>query len=294
MYGPQNNTNIPIHMPGLIVVDGPIGAGKTTFIGHLRDELVQSGARVRVVDETIPENLEEYYKDPTKNVFDFQKTFVLRLFDVWRALFVQAKHPIREYDYVICDRYWASTRAFVNYHRDRGNISAKEHSELTDIINLFITLCPLFPEYYIFINETSTTCLERIAQRGRPGETTAGDKYMRDINEYICLYNAFPFLGEGGEPSSLLQHVDKGAARYAVERAVLGRAAQQVKVICLTGVVENTTRGVLLPEHTIIDVGKQLSRVPRLTIADREFLMEEAALVAASGRPSADVLSLRK
>lgn len=71
MYGPQNNTNTPILMPGLIVVDGPIGAGKTTFIGHLRDELVQSGARVRVVDETIPENLEEYYKDPTKNVFDF-------------------------------------------------------------------------------------------------------------------------------------------------------------------------------------------------------------------------------
>lgn len=293
MYDTQGNPNIPVLMPGLIVVDGPIGAGKTTFIQHLRDGLVQSGARVRVVDETIPEGLEEYYKDPASNVFDFQKKFVLQLFDVWRSIFVQARCPVREFDYVICDRYWASTRAFVNYHRDRGNISAKEHGDLTDIINLFISLCPLFPEFYIFIDETNKTCLERIAQRGRPGETTVGDEYMCEINEYIRRYNIFPFFGEG-DPSSLLQHVDKGAARYAVERTVLGRWAQQIKVIHATGISENTTSGVLLPERTPIDVQQQLSRALRLNISDREFLMEEAILVATSGRPSEEVMRISK
>ena len=245
------------------------------------------------MDETIPEGLEEYYKDPSANVFDFQKKFVLQLFDVWREIFVQARCPVREYDFVICDRYWASTRAFVNYHRDHGNISVEQHGALSDIINLFITLCPLFPEYYIFIDEKNTDCLERIARRGRAGETEVGDGYMCEINEYIRRHNGFPFFGEG-EPSSLLQYVDKGAARFANERAVLGRYAQQVKVIHITGIQENTTSGTLLPERAPIDVAQQLTRAHRFNISDREFLMEEAALVATAGRSAADLTCLRK
>lgn len=293
MYDAQTNPNTPILFPGLIVVDGPIGAGKTTFIGHLRDSLVQSGSRVLVIDETIPEDPEEYYKNPSENVFDFQKKFVLKLFDAWRGIFVQARCPVREYDFVICDRYWASARAFVNYHRDCGNLSMEQHNTLSDIINLFITLCPLFPEYYIFIDEKNTDCLERIARRGRPGEKEVGDTDMLEINEYIRRYNGFPFFGEG-EPSSLLQYVDKGAARFANERPILGRYAQQVKVIHITGIQENTTSGTLLPERTPIDVAQQLTRTHRLNISDREFLMEEAALVATTGCSTADLTRLRK
>lgn len=294
MYGSHpklDMPNNPVTVPGLIVIDGPIGAGKTTFIEHLRDELVQSGARVRVIDEAIPPELEEYYKDPARNVYAFQKTFVLRLFDVWADLFRQGGTPFREHDYVICDRYWASTRAFVQYHRDKGNIDDKQHRELTDIINLFISLCPLFPEYYIFIDEANKTCLERIAKRGRPGETSVGDEYMSEVNEYIRRYNNFPFFGEG-DASTLLEVVDKKAATFACSRAVLGRFAQQTKVIHLTGIKENTTRGTMLPEKNSVDVAAELARTGTLTRHTREFLMEEAVLVATTGKPSNVTTSL--
>lgn len=294
MYGNQpkfDMPNRPVTVPGLIVIDGPIGAGKTTFIEHLRDELVQSGARVRVIDEAIPPELEEYYKDPSRNVYAFQKTFIFRLFDVWADLFRQGGTPFREHDFVICDRYWASTRAFVQYHYDKGNINDKQYWELVAINNLFISLCPLFPEYYIFIDEINQTCLERIAKRGRPGETSVGDRYMSEVNEYIRRYNNFPFFGEG-DTNPLLELVDKKTATFACSRAILGRFAQQTKVIHLTGIKENTTRGTMLPEKKSVDIATELVQTIPLTRHTREFLMEEAVLVATTGKPSGVTVSL--
>lgn len=291
MYAAPEPANVPVRVPGLIVVDGPIGAGKTTFIEHLANELRQSGARVCVIDEAIPENLEEYYKDPARNVFEFQKAYVLRLFDLWKGLFRDTL-PFRKHDFVICDRYWASTRAFARYHRDKGNLSDAQFRELTDIVNLFISLCPVFPEYFVFLDEPDTRCLERIAKRGRPGETDVGDAYMREINEYIRRYNHFPFFGEG-EPSKLLEVVDKRAAEHACPRAVLARFAQQTKCIHLGDVVENTTRGHMLPDDHVLDFGAELAKATPLNLSTRAFLMEEATLVATTGKPGYEALDLR-
>ncbi|ESU40847.1 Deoxynucleoside kinase [Giardia duodenalis] len=269
--------NHPIHLPGLIVVDGPIGAGKTTFIAHLANALKQSGARVKVIDEAIPENLGEYYKDPARNVFAFQKDYVLRLFDGWADLYRQATTPFREHDFVICDRYWASTRAFVRYHYDKGNISDDELHQLTDIINLFITLCPMFPEYHVFLDEPNARCLERIKKRGRDGETEVGDAYMSEINEYIRRFNFHPFFGEGIH-NGLLEIADKRAA------------AQQVKGLIFTDVEENTTKCRVLPELIPVDFAAELIKANSFNLHTRSFLMEEALMVATTGKSGVDVL----
>lgn len=286
---PELPKNLPIHHPGLIVVDGPIGAGKTTFIEHLANELKQAGARVRVVEEEIPKNLGEYYKDPARNVFAFQKEFVTRLFDKWADLYRTATTPLREYDYVICDRYWASTRAFVRYHYDKGNLSDAELRKLTDIINLFVTLCPMFPEYHVFLDEPNSKCLERIKRRGREGEIEIGDAYMSEINEYIRRFNFHPFFGEGAD-NGLLSVADKRASTFACPRNVLGRAAQQVKGLVLTKIEENTTKGLILPELVPINLGVEMSKANVFNLSTRDFLMEEALLVATTGKSGADAL----
>lgn len=286
---PELPKNMPMHHPGLIVVDGPIGAGKTTFIEHLAAELRQGGARVHVIEETIPENLGEYYKDPARNVFTFQKTFVTRLFDKWADLYRTATSPLREYDYILCDRYWASTRAFVRYHYDKGNLTTDELRQLTSIINLFITLCPMFPEYHIFLDEPNSKCLERIKKRGRDGEIEIGDAYMAEINEYIRRYNFHPFFGEGID-SGFLEVADKRATTFACPRNVLGRAAQQVKGLMLTAVEENTTKCLILPELMPINLGDEMVKAASFNINTRNFLMEEAILVATTGKSGADAL----
>ena len=286
--------NPPFQLPGLIVIDGPIGAGKTTFIGHLENQLKQSGARVKVVAEPVPENLEEYYKDPTKNVFVFQKSYVLRLFDHWAALFRQGGAALREFDFVLCDRYWASTRAFVKYHTDKGNLTSAECQQLTDITNLFISLCPMFPEYYIFLDEPGAECLARIKKRGRPGETEVGDAYMSEINEYIRRYNSFPFCGEGKEPNELFGKIDRECVNYICGRLALVKGAHQTKVLHITGVKENTTEGTITPECVPIKLGEELIAAKKLNLHLREFLTEEAVLTATTGKSGSDVLRVNE
>lgn len=285
--------NRPVHLPGLIVVDGPIGAGKTTFIKHLADELKQSGASVKVVDEAIPENLGEYYKDPARNVFAFQKAYSLRLFDKWADLYRKATSPFPEHDFVICDRYWASTRAFVRYHYDKGNISDDELRQLTDLNNLFITLCPMFPEYHVFLDEPNAKCLERIKKRGREGETEVGDAYMSEINEYIRRYNFHPFFGEGTH-NGLLEIADKRATSYACPRPALARAAQQVKGLIFTEVEENTTKCRILPELIPVDFAAELAKANQFNLHTRSFIMEEAIMVATTGKSGIDVLRVNE
>lgn len=282
-------SNRPQIIPGLIIVDGPIGAGKSTFIKHLANELRQNGAKVKIIDEAIPENLGEYYKDPSRNVFQFQKEFVLRLFDIWAGLFRHNTTPFKENDFVICDRYWASTRAFVKYHYDKGNLNDADYRKLIDIINLFVSLCPLLPEYHIFVDEPNSKCLERIKKRGREGEIEIGDAYMSEINEYIRRFNFRIFFGEGDE-NKLLEIADKRASAYACPRIALIKAAQQIKGLVITNIEENTTKCQLLPDLMTVNIGSELSLAHAFNIHTREFIVEEAILVATTGKSGKDSL----
>ncbi|EFO61792.1 Hypothetical protein GLP15_2179 [Giardia lamblia P15] len=271
MYGSQPKLDMPNHpvtVPGLIVIDGPIGAGKTTFIEHLRDELVQSGARVRVIDEAIPPKLEEYYKDPARNVYAFQKAFVLRLFDTWAG------------------RPSASTT--MSSAIATGLQRARLFS--TTMIRAISTISSIGSSPILLIS------LSRCAHCS-PSTTSSSTRPTRRASrapgrdEYIRRYNNFPFFGEG-DASSLLEVVDKKAATFACSRAVLGRFAQQTKVIHLTGIKENTTRGTMLPEKNSVDVAAELVRTGALTRHTREFLMEEVVLVATTRKPSSVTTNL--
>lgn len=59
--------------PRIIVVDGPIGAGKSTFCKHLKKYLIDQGFEATIIEEAVADNhfgqnggitLEEYYKNP--------------------------------------------------------------------------------------------------------------------------------------------------------------------------------------------------------------------------------------
>ena len=146
----------------------------------------------------------------------------------------------------------------------------------------------MFPEYHVFLDEPNAKCLERIKKRGREGETEVGDAYMSEINEYIRRYNFHPFFGEGTH-NGLLEIADKRAASHACPRA-----AQQVKGLIFTEVEENTTKCRILPELIPVDFAAELAKANQFNFHTRSFIMEEAIMVATTGKSGIDVLRVNE
>lgn len=243
----------PCIVPGLIVVDGPVGVGKTTFINHLSSELIQQGGKVKIIEELIPEDLEKYYNDPTSTAARFQQIFVKILLDQWYSMSKALESG--QFDYVICDRYFASCRGFIKYQRFRDFISEEEEEDLMASITLALRACPIFPEFYVFINEVEEVCRNRIMKRGRKGEVEKIEE-MGTINDFVRLYNSMPFMGIG--PEQKLKKMGK-LEKYLASIEDLLRVARGVKVTYLHNVEANGTKGLVMPQGVEAEFSKIVS-----------------------------------
>ena len=290
---PHDFKNPPTVLPGLIVVDGPVGAGKTTLIQHLKEELEQGGCRVYVIEESIPTDLETYYRDPKTHAYEFQEKFISSLYDKWRDLIVKVDSPLTSHDFVICDRYWPSTRAFSRHHLEKGNITEEEYTKLQSHLNLCISLTPILPEYYLFVDRSNKDCYTNILKRGRPGESDR--VYFDDVNECIRRYNCFPFFGEGPYTNDLMKNLREDALKYICPRPTIAKFAQtHVKCMHLFNVEENKTTALMLPDMTPINLGAELLKSRPINSSIREFLQQEAALIPSIKRPTDEVIKVNK
>lgn len=183
--------NPPAIMRGVVVVDGPIGAGKSTFCENLVKKLRERGAKVRHYPELIPENLEEYYRDPKKHAYDFQMKFMDTLFSRWAR--VGEEVTSEQMDFTIFDRYWGSTRGFIEYQYDAGFLTPAQYEKLTKRLNAMISSFPVLPEYFIFLDTKQSRCLRQIRARDREGENKTDDAVLTEINEVLRRYNFVPF-----------------------------------------------------------------------------------------------------
>ena len=270
-------------VPGLVVVDGPIGAGKTTLINRLKEELTEKGACVAVVKEVIPEDLDAYYADPEANAFEFQKRFVSILAHQFHLMSNLLESGT--YDYVLCDRYYASTRGFIYYQQTKGWLTEEQVSELEAMLYLLIHADPRFPEFFIYLSEPAATCMERIGQRGRPGELNTDTLRLMETNNALDMYNSMPYVGFG--PDTLTAKLGKLATRLCPQDE-LSRVARGVKVVYLTDVERNTTRARVLPQRERIELSHVLT-FGRTFRRLRHQLLQDA-LLAVGTRQSVDEL----
>lgn len=242
----------PLIIQGLVVVDGPVGVGKTTFIKNLEAELTQAGGKVKIIEELIPSNLEQYYADPKNESYKFQRIFIQTLLEQWYTMSNALKSG--QYDYVICDRYFASTRGFIKYQKESEFLTDEQEQELLGMITLATRACPIFPEFFVFINDTNKVCNERIKMRSRKGEEDLDA--MIKINDCVRMYNNSPFLGIG--PEDLLQKMGKLEKYLSPLEGVL-RVSRNVKVVYLTNLDANSTEGTLIPQNIRASFSKILS-----------------------------------
>ncbi len=165
------------HDAKYLVIDGPIGVGKTSLTALLAEEL---GARL--IHERAEDNpfLTDFYRDPGRYRFQTQTFFLLNRF----AQQQEMAQPDLFTRITISDYLFAKDRIF-------AHLTLNDH-ELALYEQFYKLLEPRIvkPDLVIFLQADTDTLLKRIKQRGRSYEKEMSPDYIADVNE---SYNQFFF-----------------------------------------------------------------------------------------------------
>ena len=171
--------------PRYIVVEGPIGVGKTTVAEALSREL-----NARSIYEEVEENpfLQKFYKDMRSHAFQTQLFFLLAR---WRQ-----QQDLTQGDlfkrHMVSDYLFAKDRLFAYLTLDEEELKLYErlHGMLSEKI--------LKPDLVIYLQAPVEALLERLRARGRPYERAVSKEYLEEVvrayNYFFFHYTASPLL----------------------------------------------------------------------------------------------------
>lgn len=151
-----------------IVVEGPIGVGKTSLTRLLADAI---GARQ--VLEVVEENpfLASFYQDPERYAFSTQSFFLLSRFKQSQEMgqgSLFARHVVADY---LFDKDWIF--ASLNLQGDEWELYQDLYRSLRP------KLSP--PDLVVYLRADPDVLLPRIAQRARPFERDMDPEYLRRL-----------------------------------------------------------------------------------------------------------------
>jgi deoxyguanosine kinase len=168
-----------------VVVEGPIGVGKTTLTRLLAERL--SG---RDLYEQVEENpfLRSFYADKTKYAFQTQLFFLLSRFKQQQALFQDDLFQ----QALVSDYLFAKDRIFATLTLDQNELSLYER--------VYEHLGPRVrkPDLVVYLRARLDVLLARIRKRGREYERKFDAEYLDELcrvyNEFFFHYTDTPLL----------------------------------------------------------------------------------------------------
>jgi deoxyadenosine/deoxycytidine kinase len=176
-----------IMAPFIISLEGNIGAGKSTVLNHLKNNLHAAGSRKIVyVDEPLQQwesitskngetMLELFYKDSTKYAFSFQMmAYISRLANLQEVVKKYPNHIIMMERSLMTDYH-----VFAKMLYESGNLLTEEYEIYKRWFNHFNTV---HIDAIIYLRCEPEVSWERCKQRNRSGETISLD-YMTKVHE---------------------------------------------------------------------------------------------------------------
>jgi deoxyadenosine/deoxycytidine kinase len=171
--------------PRYIVVEGPIGVGKTSLVDLLAERL-----EARKLLEVADDNpfLSEFYKDSRRYAFQTQLWFLLNRF--------RQQQELAQFDLfrqtLIADYLFAKDKIF-------AYLTLEDHElALYDRVHGLLQGRVPTPDLVILLQANTDELLRRIAVRGKRYEREIGRQYLEDLNaaytHFFFHYSASPLL----------------------------------------------------------------------------------------------------
>ena len=173
-----------------IYIEGNIGAGKSTVVNYLNNNLSKDkfdflvepvNQWLNYKDESGCNLLDNFYKDQNRWAYTFQMcSFMTRIHDI------QAKNKMLLDKHLIIERsIYSDKNCFADLCFDNGNINAMEKSIYNDwyewLMKEFID--DIKADYLIYLKCPPEICEARINKRKRPEESGIPLEYLRQLHE---------------------------------------------------------------------------------------------------------------
>ncbi len=168
-----------------IVVEGPIGVGKTSLV-----ELIGENFGSRAVLERVTENpfLPRFYQNPKRYAFQAQMFFLLSRYQQQRELSQQDLFS----QSIVCDYLFAKDRIFASVNLDDDELAL--YQQIYELMDQRIPR----PDLVIYLQAPTEVLQQRIKFRGRGYEREIAREYIEAVNEaynrFFFSYNATPLL----------------------------------------------------------------------------------------------------
>ena len=170
----------------MIVIEGIIGAGKTT----LAERLVKTGTDCYLYKEPVQENpyLEKFYEDPARYALEMQYYLMA---ERYRMHLDGIEREWRNGSTTVFDRSIYGDTAFAAANYRLGTIDKRGYECYVRMFDA-MSRSLLVPHCMIYLDVSVKTAQERIAERGRECEKGIPDKYLQTLHECYMQYVVGP------------------------------------------------------------------------------------------------------
>ena len=168
-----------------IVVEGNIGAGKTTFASSVARQ-----NNAYFLAEQFEDNpfLPLFYKEPERYAFQVELTFLVERCQQIQ----QVQQPTLFHRFIISDFYFNKSLIFSS-----KTLNSDEYALYKRIYQIFNVNLPL-PSLYIYLHREVDSLLQHIEKRGRDYERHIQANYLKQVEEAYFSYfkevDSFPVV----------------------------------------------------------------------------------------------------
>jgi len=183
-----------------IVVEGPIGVGKTTLARLLAEEFT-----ARTVLEQVEENpfLRKFYEEPTAFAFQAQLFFLLSRYRQQRQL---AQQDLFNQN-TVADYLFAKDWIFA-----QANLESDELALYRQLFGLLDSRLPK-PDLVVYLQARADVLVERLRKRDRDYERRIAPEYIERIAEayrdFFFYYEETPLLVVNSSEVDFVAHSDE-------------------------------------------------------------------------------------